>query len=406
MPLGRQNTIVNEIRIEKLVYGGQGLGRLNGKVVLVGFVLPGETVRVRPVAERPGLIEAELVEITAPAPERVEPSCPYFMRCGGCQYQHAAYAYQLAQKREILREALRRVGKLEAGEIDTISGPPLEYRNRTQWHIAGGRIGYHQAHSRRLCAIERCPISSPRINEALSALRRMIRQPRFPEFLRRLEIFTDEEQVQINVLETSGKRVARTFFEWCAARIPGRHVAALDYRVAGETFRVSHGSFFQTNRFLIDRLVEAALEGVEGDWGVDLYAGVGLFSLPMARRMSRVDAIETSRAAAEDLRLNAARAALPVTARQMSAESYLETLEAPPDWLIADPPRAGLGKGVVRHLARLKAPALTLVSCDPATLARDLKSLREAGYEVEKITLVDLFPQTSHIESVVRLRLR
>jgi len=392
--------------VEKLVYGGQGLGRLEGKVVLAGFVLPGETARLRTISEKPGLIEAELVEVTAPSPERVPASCPYFMRCGGCHYQHAGYPYQLALKREILREVLRRVGKLEVAQLDTVAGPPLAYRNRAQWHISGGRIGYYQAHSRRLCPIERCPISSPRINEALGALRQMIRQPRFPEFLRTLEIFTDEEQVQVNVLETSGRRVARTFFEWCAARIPGRHVAALDYHASGETFRVSHGSFFQTNRFLIDRLVEVALEGVEGDWGADLYAGVGLFSLPMARRLRRVEAIESSRAATEDLRFNAERAALPVAARQMSAEAYLETLETPPDCLLADPPRAGLGKGVVRQLARLRPPRLTVISCDPATLARDLRALTEAGYALEKLTLVDLFPQTYHIESVARLRLR
>lgn len=392
--------------MEKLVYGGQGLGRLEGKVVLAGFVLPGETARVRTIREKPGLIEAELVEIKTASPERVEASCPHFARCGGCHYQHADYSYQLALKREILREVLWRVGKLEVAEIDTVAGPPLEYRNRAQWHISGGRIGYHRAQSRRLCPIERCPICSPKLNEALGALRQMIRQPRFPDFLRTLEVFTDEEQVQINVIESSGRRLARTFFEWCAARIPGRHVAALDYRAAGETFRVSHGSFFQTNRFLIDRLVEVALEGVQGSWGADLYAGVGLFSLPMARRLGRVDAVESSRAAAEDLRFNAERAAVPVAARHMTAEAYLETLETPPDCVLADPPRAGLGSRAVRQLARLKPALLVLISCDPATLSRDVKGLAEAGYALEKLTLVDLFPQTYHIESVARLRLR
>jgi 23S rRNA (uracil1939-C5)-methyltransferase len=403
---GRQNTIVNEVRVEKLVYGGQGLARRDGKIVLAPFVLPGERARVAPERETASLIHARLVEILEPAAERVPPRCPYFMRCGGCHYQHAGYEFQLSQKEAVLREVLRRVAKTEAADIAVVAGPPFQYRNRTQWHIAGGRIGYHQAGSHRLCPVERCPISSPKLNEALAALRRMIRQPRFPQFLRSLEIFTDEEQVQINIRETAGRRVAKTFFEWCAAQIPGRHVAALDYAAAGEVFRVSPQSFFQTNRFLIDQLVETALGELEGEFAVDLYAGVGLFSLPMARRFTRVEAVESARSAARDLEFNAARAGVPVAVRQLSAVRYLEGLEAAPDFLLADPPRAGLGGEVVAHLLRLKPRRLVLVSCDPATLARDLQALLGGGFEIERIALVDLFPQTYHIETVARLRLR
>lgn len=390
--------------MEKLVYGGQGLARREGKVVLAPFVLPGERVRVAPERETASLVHARLVEILEPAAERVAPACPHFMRCGGCHYQHAGYEFQLAQKLAVLHEVLRRVAKTEVGEIAVVSGPALEYRNRTQWHIAGGRIGYHQAGSHRLCPIERCPISSPKLNEALAALRRMIRQPRFPQFIRSLEIFTDEEQVQINVRETAGQRVARTFFEWCAAQIPGRHVAALDYAAAGEVFRVSPQSFFQTNRFLIGALVETALEGLEGEFAVDLYAGVGLFSLPMARRFTRVAAVESARSAAQDLEFNAARAGLTVGVYQESAARYLEGLAQRPDLVLADPPRAGLGREVVGQLVRLEPPCLVLVSCDPATLARDLQTLLGGGFGIERVALVDLFPQTYHIETVVRLR--
>jgi 23S rRNA (uracil1939-C5)-methyltransferase len=406
MLAGRQNTIVDEVRVEKLVYGGQGLARREGKVVLAPFVLPGERARVAPERETASLVHAKLVEILEPAAERVAPECPHFMRCGGCHYQHAGYEFQLAQKQAVLGEVLRRVAKTEVSGIAVLSGPPFGYRNRTQWHIAGGRIGYHQAGSHRLCAIERCPISSPKLNEALAALRRMIRQPRFPQFIRSLEIFTDEEQVQINIRETAGQRVARTFFEWCAARIPGRHVAALDYAAAGEIFRVSPQSFFQTNRFLIDKLVETALEGAGGEFAVDLYAGVGLFTLPLARRFHRVEAVESARSAARDLEFNAARAGLEVAVRQESAARYLEGLAALPDFVLADPPRAGLGREAVGQLLRLRPPRLAIVSCDPATLARDLQALLGGGYEIEKVTLVDLFPQTYHIETVAHLRLR
>jgi 23S rRNA (uracil1939-C5)-methyltransferase len=400
----RQSSIVNEITIEKLIYGGEGLGRHEGKVVLVPFVLPGEVVRVASTQNTSGFTRANLLEVVSPSTRRVEPGCPHFARCGGCQYQQGDYEFQLEQKVSILREVLRRVGKLEwPEEIRVISGPLWEYRNRSQFHIHEGRIGYHQAGSHRLWNVDRCPISSPRINEALAALRRMIPQPRFPQFVRSIEVFTDEEQVQINIRETTGERVARTFFEWCQTQIPGKHVAALDYPAAGEVFRVSYQSFFQVNRFLIDQLVEAALDGAEGETAVDLYAGVGLFSLPLARRFSRVEAVESSGASANDLHFNAARAGLPLDVHRDTAERYLEARLNSPDFLVADPPRAGIGKVVVEQLLRIKPRNLAVISCDASTLARDLAALLAGGFTLDRLTLVDLFPQTAHIETIARL---
>ncbi|MCW5980925.1 MAG: class I SAM-dependent RNA methyltransferase [Bryobacteraceae bacterium] len=390
--------------MEKLIYGGDGLGRVEGKVCLTPFVLPGEVARVSPSRQTAGFMRASLVEVVRPSARRVTPGCPHFGPCGGCQYQHAEYEFQLEQKVEITRDALRRVGKIAwPEEVRVVSGPPWEYRNRSQFHIHDGRIGYHHAGSRRLHAIDRCPISSPRVNEALAALRRMLPQPRFPRFLRSIEVFTDERQVQINIRETTGERVAKTFFEWCAAQIPGDHVTALDYQAAGETFRVSHQSFFQVNRFLADRLVAEALEGAAGEFAVDLYAGVGLFSIPLSRRFQRVQAVETNAASAADLRFNAERAGASVEARNESAEAYLANLAGTPDFLAADPPRAGLGKAVVEQLLLVKPRRLAIVSCDPSTLARDLRSLLAGGYRLESLAVVDLFPQTAHIETVVRL---
>ncbi|HXG33243.1 MAG TPA: class I SAM-dependent RNA methyltransferase [Bryobacteraceae bacterium] len=393
----------HEVAVEKWVYGGQGLARLEGRAVLVPFVLPGETARVRVRRERPGLLEAELVEVLTSVPDRVLPPCPYFQRCGGCHYQHAGYPFQVEHKRNVLIEVLRRIGKIAPPEfVGTIAGEPWEYRNRTQFHLRGREIGYMEAGSHRLCAVERCAISSPKINEALGALRGMLRERRFPGFLRSIELFTNESEVQLNVLE-SEQPPARSFFEWCAERIPGAAAGSLDYPAAGYVFRVSHGSFFQTNRFLIDRLVQCALEGVEGETAVDLYAGVGLFSLPLARRFRRVTAVESGGSAFRDLEYNAARAGLPVQAVRTSSEQFLEALSEPPDFVLADPPRAGLGKTVVGHLLRLRPARIVIVSCDPATLARDLGMLVGGGYRLEGLTLVDLFPQTYHIESVARL---
>jgi 23S rRNA (uracil1939-C5)-methyltransferase len=396
----------SELTIEKLVYGGQGLARANGRVVLVPFVLPGETVRVRVEAERRSILEARLDTVITPSAARTEPPCPFFFRCGGCQYQHATYEAQLEAKREILREVLRRVGKIEAPEeIPVIAAEPWGYRNRTQFHLANGEIGYFGPGSHRLVPVDRCPISSPMINESLTALRDMLGERRFPRFVNSIEVFTNETAVQLNVLD-SGQPVSKRFFEWCAERIPGYIDDAIEYAVGQVSYRVRHRSFFQVNRFLVEALVRAALEGAEGETALDLYSGVGLFSIPLAAKFPNVTAVESSGSAARDLEFNAERVAAQVAVRHMPVEAFLESLEARPDFVLADPPRSGLGKLAVRQLLRLKPPRLTIVACDPATLARDLSALLAGGYGLDGLTLIDLFPQTFHIEAVARLSFR
>ena len=337
-----------------------------------------------------------------PSADRVAPRCPYFGRCGGCHYQHASYEAQLAAKRAILEEELRRLGKIEppAG-IPVLAAEPWGYRNRVQLQIEGQSLGYREARSHKLCPITQCPIASPKLNETIAALNEMLRDRRWPRFLRSLEIFTDEQQVQLNVTDAA-QPVARRFFDWCAERIPGLAAGALDY---SGRFRVSRNSFFQVNRFLIDALVENAIAGAQGETAVDLYSGVGLFAMALARSFQRVVAVESGSAAVNDLRFNAERGALASACQpeHATAEAYLESLETAPDFMLLDPPRAGLGKTVVRRLLELKPSRVTIVSCDPATLARDLPHLLAGGYRIEQMTLVDLFPQTYHLETVVRL---
>jgi len=396
----------HDVQIDKWVYGGEGLARLApqgaskeeaGRVVLVPSVLPGESVRIDAGKD----VHASLVEVLTPAAERVEAPCPLFMTCGGCHYQHAPYEYQVARKVEILREQLQRVGKIKfEGEIGVICGPPLGYRNRAQFHIANGKIGYLAARSHELVPVEgECPVSSPRLNQALAEMRRRLSDPRFPRFVQAVEIFTDEADVQINVID-SERAVARRFYEWCESK------QAIEYQTSFGTFRVSSRSFFQVNRFLVEKLVEAAIPEQGGESALDLYAGVGLFALPMARRFRSVIAVETGSSAAHDLEFNASRAELAVKVEQARVEDYLERLQSAsgtaPDFVLADPPRAGLGKDVVGHLQRLAPPRVTIVSCDPATLARDLAGL--SSYEIESLTMVDLFPQTYHMETIARLQ--
>ncbi len=432
-------SIVNEVRIEKWVYGGDGLARIGaarlpeaaagleetaadsveggagsravadskgaGRVVLVPRVLPGELARIDVSNAADKDVHAALLEVTEPSPDRVSPPCPYFGRCGGCDYQHAPYEFQLARKVEILREQLRRVGKLDyQGEIDVISGPPLGYRNRAQFHVADGRIGYLAARSHQLIDVTECPISSPRVNQTLALIRERLHDPRFPRFVHALEVFTNENQVQINAIEAD-RPVARPFYEWMESVVP------LEYPSSFGVFRVSPRAFFQVNRFLIEPLLERALDGAAGESALDLYSGVGLFAIPLARRFKSVTAVESGSAAMRDLEVNAERAEVHVRTAQSRVEDFLAGLDSTavsgprstPDFVLADPPRAGLGKSVAASLNRLGAPRLTIVSCDPATLARDLAGL--ARYKIERLTLIDLFPQTYHLETIADLRL-
>ena len=376
-------------------------------MVLTPFVLPGEVASVEIKSEKTDLVRASLRQVVSPAAGRVAPMCRYFERCGGCQYQHADYALQVTHKCEILREQLRRVGRIPYdGEIASVAGPPYGYRNRTRFHIEGRRIGFYLGTSHHLLPIEQCPVSSPKINDALAALRRMSRDPRFPNFLRDIEFFTDESAVQINV-QHARRPLARRFFDWCAEEIGGLVEGPLEYAAAGDRFRVSGQSFFQVNRFLIDELVDAALSGESGSRAVDLYAGAGLFTLRLARSFDSACAVEQSGSAAADLEYNARLAGVTVQSERKRVEDYLAGAGAngAPDLVVADPPRSGLGKSAAARLAALKPRAIALISCDPATLARDLSVLLAAGYAIEKLVMIDLFPQTYHLETVARLRL-
>lgn len=378
-----------EVTIERWVYGGAGLARIDGRVVFVPFTLPGERVR----AEAGDGVNARLIEITEAAPERVEPPCPLFARCGGCNYQHAPYEFQLARKVEILREQLRRVGKIDyTGAIEAIGSPAYGYRNRVQVHIQGEKLGYLAARSHDFVALEGdCPVSSPRLNQALAAMRGRLSDARFPRFLRSLEIFTNESEVQVNAIDLD-RPLRKDFFEWCES------AAAIEYPTDYGNFRVGPRSFFQVNRFLIGKLVETAIVGAAGQTALDLYAGVGLFSLPLSKSFASVTAVEAGSSAARDLEHNTGGV---VRSEHSRVEDYLGRADSTPDFVLADPPRAGLGKEVVAHLNRLAPPRLTIVSCDPATLARDLAML--SSYSLERVTVVDLFPQTYHIETVVHL---
>jgi 23S rRNA (uracil1939-C5)-methyltransferase len=392
------------VTVEKLVYGGDGLARMDGQVVLMPYVLPDEIVRVQAGRSKNGVLRAAGVpEIIEASSRRTQPGCEYFGKCGGCQYQHAEYALQLEQKRNILLETLQRLGGIRFDrEIPVMNGEPWQYRNRVQLHFSERHVGFHQLGSRHLCPIDHCPISSPLLNEVIGKLRDAVKRPEWPKFLRSLEVFTNEREIQLHILDST-RPVAARFFEWCASFLPQFAPGSIEYSAAGHVFRISRGSFFQVNRFLVDSLVEVALGDLRGKRAVDLYAGVGLFTLPLAQRFAAVQAVERGGPAYRDLEWNAREIGRDVHTVKSSAEEFLRNLPEKPDVIVADPPRAGLGKELTAELLRLKTSQVVVVSCDPTTLARDLKSLLGA-YDIERMTLVDLFPQTFHFETVVGLR--
>ena len=392
------------VEIEKLVYGGEGLARINGQVVLAPYVLPGEKVSIDTSRVKNGLLRGTRPEVIAAAAERIVPRCEYFSDCGGCHLQHAGYEFQLAQKRGILLETLQRIGGIHhEGDVAVIRGEPWFYRNRIQLHFERGKSGFHRAGSHEVRPIDHCYIASPLLVDAIAKLQPAATRPEWPRFLRSLELFTNESQLQVNIADST-RPVAARFFDWLKTLLPAFVMGAIEYRVGADNYRISRGSFFQINRFLIEALVDEAVLDSAGEHAIDLYAGVGLFSMPLARRFTQVDAVERGGPGFRDLEWNAAKnGAANLQAKRTTAEDFLREIEKAPDFVLADPPRAGLGKETASQLLRLKALRLTIVSCDAATLARDLRTLVAGGYGLKRLALLDLVPQTYHFETVAHL---
>ena len=427
------------VQIEKPIYGGAFLARVDGKVVFVPLALPGEQARVRRVEEKRGYATAEVEEIVAAVPQRVAPACRHFGACGGCSYQHAEYAAQIEFKRAILRETLERGGVRAPDEIDVLAAEPWAYRNRIRLAFdASGNPGYRGRRSHAVAPIAECPIAAPLLVRAALAAGEIAREPGWRMRLNEISLFcnADETELLASVVAASAPKDAfDDFAHTLAERIPelkgaelagvGRDgqpprkvaewgAASLLYRAAGCDYRVDHGAFFQVNRWLADGLVQRVTDGQRGAVAWDLYAGVGLFARKLAESFAKVVAVESApaatRALGENLRGTHATAVRATTldflrtARGGKRPDLSRRDANVPDLIVVDPPRTGLGAETTALLAEIGAPAMTYVSCDPATLARDLKALAGAGYAIESVTLADLFPQTFHLETVVRLR--
>ena len=430
-----------DVTIEKLIYGGEGLAHHEGATVFVPFVLPGEVAGVTPVEQKKKFIRARLDKVVTPSASRIAPKCPHFGICGGCDYQHISYEPQLEFKKEILRETLRRIGRIDwPGEITTHASPPWAYRNRAQWKVrpldatgeteaAGGPegkaklgIGYFKANTTALCAVETCEIVSPLLLKTLIALRGSLLAGELPRGLREIEAFVNASDSQLLVTATFSGFPSRAaehaqMFRQIAPEItsllfhdPTRDRMELygpgyiEFEAAGTSYRVGHFSFFQVNRFLAETLVNEVVGREEGGrMALDLFAGVGLFSIPLAEKFEKVLSIESNPAATRDLESNV-RGKGTIEVRTADVERFLARSKERPDLVVLDPPRAGMAPEAMQRLAKMAPPRITYVSCEPPTLARDLAILIAAGYICTEVHLIDLFPQTFHMETVIRLR--
>jgi|SRR5579864_55239 len=420
-----------ELTIEKAVYGGDGLARLPadehgpGKSVFVPFVLEGERVEANVTEQKPGFVRGQLETVIEPSTDRVSPGCPYFQRCGGCHYQHSSYEHQLQMKEAVLRETLRRTGKIElACELHIHRSPAWEYRNRTRLKVQTAphfALGFYRFRSHDFLPIEQCPISSPLINRAIREIVNFGRTTQIGPDLQEIELFANHaddtlfieaycahgasqvgagkiaEKLKSAMPEITGVTVFEQARGADAKQLANYGAAHIVYQTKQAAYRVSAGSFFQVNRFLIDDLADIATADLSGGVALDLYAGVGLFSVLLARSFAQVIAVESSQTSYADLRQNAPR---EVKAVRATTERYLSSAPVGADFVIADPPRGGLGESVVYSLVRMDVPRITYVSCDPSTLARDLRMFVAMGYRITEGHLIDLFPQTYHIESV------
>jgi 23S rRNA (uracil1939-C5)-methyltransferase len=405
-----ENLPVFTITIDKLVYGGDGMGRLpDGRAVFVPFTLPGEMVMARLVEEKRGHARAELVDVLVPSPVRIEPRCPDYEACGGCHYQHMSYETQLDVKRIIVRDQLERLAGLPNFPVEFVvpSKETWNYRNHIQLHVSPeGKLGYQFRQTNQVVPLKDCTLAEPPIDEIWPQL-----EVDPDSGLERVGLRLGAEEEILLVLEGSDASPP----EFSVEDLPlsavylgpaGEILLAgsnyLEMEVRQRRFKVSARSFFQVNTFQAENLVEHVLGLIDPSVDknlLELYSGVGLFSAFLAPRLDRLSAVESSPWANEDFGENLDEFD-NVELYEASVEEALPAVNVYPDIVLTDPPRAGMGRRTLESLVGKKAKKIVYVSCDPATLARDAKTLVEKGYILQNITPFDMFPQTFHIETV------
>src|SRR6267142_1086222 len=421
-----------QLLIEKLVYGGDGLGHADGNTGFAPYVLPSENIRAEITSRKKKLVWAKPLEVLKPSADRTKPICPHFGTCGGCHNQHASYEAQVKLKLEILRETLSRMGGVNwTGEIKTHTAEPLHYRNRAQWAVRNANpraLGYYLPESNAIVPIDRCDVLSPTLADTFSRLQELSRSASLPEEALEIEAFVDsaDSGVVLNVAFKEFTKPVPELTKLFHDDVPAlQSLLLLDQKknrfelsgpgyliqeAGGYQFRVSHLSFFQVNRFLVEDLLKTVVAGANGDLALDLYAGVGFFTLPLTKTFQRVVSVDSNLSATRNLRENAETADRSIVSQHMQTEEFLKTATEAPDFVVLDPPRAGLGQISAQKLADLGPKEIAYLSCDPPTLARDLAILLQTPrkpadatpaihrYEIHSVDFFDLFPQTFNIE--------
>lgn len=420
-----------EVTVEKGVYRGLGLARVEGQALFVARGLPGDRLRVRVAAVERGFMRATIESVLEAGPQRCEAPCPYAGACGGCAYQELDYPAQLGLKEAVLRESLARGGAAWDGPIARHASPREGWRSRATLHVAvsagGLRLGLREEGSHRVVDLPRCLQLSETMTAVVTGLRRSLEKR--PALAARVH--------DVRLLESgrAGRVVVGLEGELGPADAPqlvglqeGTPLAGLGARfgsgrarryahlagddsvvseVLGRRYRIHGESFFQGNRFLVEDLARAVRDGVpRGGRVLDLYSGVGLFALTLADGAESVLGIEGNPQAVDDATFNAKDAGLGhVAFRSGEVEATLATIPiAAGERIVLDPPRSGAGAALLRAVAARAPASILYVSCDPPTLARDLKALAPTGYRVAELQMFDLFPDTFHLETVAVLR--
>jgi len=413
---------MEKITIQKVVFGGKGLSKLeDGKTCFVPYVLPDEEVEIEINKNKKSFCEATVKSILRPNKYRINPPCKYYTICGGCDFQHVSYEYQLRLKKEVLEETLKRIAK-EDIHIEKVipSTSQFYYRNKVQLKYDGEKLGFFKTESNEVVDIDSCPITDEDINKAIDFLKSFLEGKSFIEEIHIYKSSTGKALV---------KFITRDFFELdfenFKERFPINLSAVAIYKngkrlktygtpfvfekIDQYTFRVSIDSFFQVNKYQIENFINEVLLEIPTDKSLtvgDLFCGVGTLSIPSAKKVKKVFGIEISKSAVKDAKYNARINSIKnANFYETSADKSGDLLFGfNPNILIFDPPRAGLSKKLIKKILQLKfLKKIIYVSCYPPTLARDISILKEGGFKLEKVKMIDMFPQTHHIEAIAVL---
>ncbi len=385
-----------ELELTGFAAGGKTVAHApDGRVVFVEYGIPGERVIVEFKEEQPTYLEARTTEVVDASPHRIEPRCEYFGRCGGCQLQHIDYAEQLSLKTGVVQEQFERIGRFDAPPVRPMLGmeQPWAYRNHMRFTARlEGYVGFMERGTHRFLKVEQCPIAIDAVNEVLTDVQ---------------DATTGTRQIAIRMGEQSGELLVQPKLEWR----PGQQGTTesgqpwYNERLLGRDFRISSAAFFQVNTRQAERLAQLVIERVTAvapTVAVDAYSGVGTFAALLAEHVPQVVAIEESAAATADAKLNF-DGLYNVEMVAGLVEDVLPDFTPAPDVVMIDPPRAGMRREVVDGLLASRTTRVVYVSCDPATLARDVRLLVDGGFDLTGVQPIDMFPQTQHIECVTVL---